>query len=359
MRSIHPVITAKIAVIIIWIYEHPDWPRVTWNTEALSLELADLAYCQGRLLGRMERLGFRHRQEARLDTFTQDVVTTSAIEGENLNPEEVRLSVARHLGIDQPGLVLPTSRAIEGVVEMTLDAIQSAHQPLTLERLFGWHAALFPTGYSGIHRITVAAWRTNASGPMHIVFGPLGRERVHFEAPSAEKLDTEMSLFLQWFNQSDTLNPILEAAIAHRWFVTIHPFEDGNGRIARAISDMALARSPDITDWLRWVMGCMQRAIHQAETVLEHVLFKASLWESISHCSINERQRLIINCLLDPNFEGHLNTSKYAKLAKCSKDTALRDIQELKHRGILLQNKEGGRSTSYRLTNDPSSIVCP
>lgn len=374
-----------------WIYEHSDWPQFQWDLMAIGQALADIAYRHGRLLGRMEQLGLFQQQEARLDTFTEDVMMSSAIEGEALDSAEVRSSVARRLGMDQQGVMLPVSRAVEGIVEMTLDAIQTPHSPLTAERLFAWHAALFPTGYSGVHRITVAHWRSESSVPMQIISGPIGRERGHFEAPSANTLEKEMQAFLTWFNQNDSINPILRAAIAHLWFVTIHPFEDGNGRIARAISDMALARldgapnhfysfskqllserqgyynaleqqqsaNLDITAWLLWVLGCLGRAIDQSEHVLKRVLFKAKLWDRINQGPVNERQRLVINRLLEENFFGQLNTSKYAKFAKCSKDTALRDIQELKARHILLQNAEGGRSTSYRLTDDPSAIVCP
>jgi len=332
------------------------------------------------LLGRMEGLGFELKREASLSTLTSDVVKSSAIEGENLNPEEVRSSIARRLGIDIAGLI-PTSRDVEGIVEMMLDATQQFAKPLTKDRLSDWHAALFPTGRSGMHRITVGGWRKVEAGPMQVISGPIGKEKVHFEAPAAERLEKEMEALLAWLVGEDDTDPVIRAGIAHLWFVTIHPFEDGNGRIARAIGDLALARAdgtpdrfyslssqieaerkryygqleaqqratPDITDWLSWFLDCLGRAIRNAETTLGNVLFKAQLWDMINQKPVNDRQRLIINRMLEDDFEGFMNTSKYAKLAKCSNDTALRDIQQLKERGIFIQNPGGGRSTSYRL----------
>ncbi|TBR41567.1 Fic family protein [Marinomonas agarivorans] len=363
-----------------WIYEHQNWPNFTWNAEALASKLGDIRYRQGHLLGKMKGLGFELAQEAALDMLTSDVVKSSAIEGENLEPKEVRSSIARRLGIHIAGLI-PTSRDVEGVVEMMLDATQKCSKPLTKARLFDWHAALFPTGRSGMYKITVGAWRTVEAGPMQVVSGPIGNEKVHFEAPTAERLEKEMETFLTWLAHEDNTDPVIRAGIAHLWFVTIHPFEDGNGRIARAIGDMALARAdgtsdrfyslssqieaerkhyydrlaaqqcatPDITEWLSWFLDCLGRAISSAETTLGHVLFKAQLWQRINQKPTNDRQRLIINRMLEESFEGFMNTSKYAKLAKCSNDTALRDIQELKSRGIFIQNTSGGRSTSYRL----------
>lgn len=363
-----------------WIHEHQDWPNFTWCTDTLASKLADIRHRQGRLLGRMEGLGFKLKREASLTTLTNDVVKSSAIEGEKLNPEEVRSSIARRLGIDIAGLI-PASRDVEGIVEMMLDATQQFAKPLTKDRLFDWHAALFPTGRSGMHKITVGGWRTVEAGPMQVVSGPIGKEKMHFEAPAAERLEKEMEVFLAWLAGEDDTDPVIRAGIAHLWFVTIHPFEDGNGRIARAIGDMALARAdgttdrfyslsshfeaerkqyydqleaqqratPDITDWLSWFLDCLGRAISNAETTLGNVLFKAQLWEIINQKPVNDRQRLIINRMLEVDFEGFMNTSKYAKLAKCSNDTALRDIQQLKERGIFIQNPGGGRSTSYRL----------
>jgi Fic family protein len=365
-----------------WIHEHQNWPNFSWNAEALASKLADIRHRQGRLLGQMEGLGFELKREASLNTLTSDVVKSSAIEGDNLNPEEVRSSIARRLGMDIAGLV-PAGRDVEGIVEMMLDATQQFSQSLTKDRLFGWHAALFPIGRSGMHKITVGDWRSVDAAPMQVISGPVGKETIHFEAPNADRVEQEMNNFLKWFDGKDATDPVIKAGIAHFWFVTIHPFEDGNGRIARAIGDMALARAdgtqnrfyslssqieserkdyynelerqqrstPDITSWLLWFLECLGRAIGNAETALGNVLFKAQLWNKINQWPVNDRQRLIINRMLEDNFEGHMNTSKYAKLAKCSNDTALRDIQELKERSIFIQNPGGGRSTSYRLPN--------
>lgn len=363
-----------------WIHERQCWSNFTWDAKTLASKLADIRHRQGRLLGRMEGLGFELKREATLGTITNDVVKSSAIEGESLNPEEVRSSIARRLGINIAGLI-PASRDVEGIVEMMLDATQQFSKPLTKDRLFDWHAALFPTGRSGMHKITVGGWRTVEAGPMQVVSGPVGKEKVHFEAPAAERVDQEMDAFLAWLAGKDNTDPVIRAGIAHLWFITIHPFEDGNGRIARAIGDMILARADgtpdrfyslssqieaerkqyydqleaqqrstsDITDWLSWFLDCLGRAICNAETTLGNVLFKAQLWDMINQQRVNDRQRLIINRMLEDDFEGFMNTSKYAKLVKCSNDTALRDIQDLKERGIFVQNPSGGRSTSYRL----------
>jgi len=370
----------------IYIHEQTGWPEFTWDADSLASALAAVRHKQGRLLGRMESLGFDLRAEAGLAVLTSDVVKSSAIEGEKLDPEQVRSSIARRLGLSIAGLP-KAGREVEGVVEMMLDATRNFKKPLTTQRLFGWHASLFPTGRSGVSRITVGAWRTSKSGPMQVVSGPMGREKVHFEAPDAERLEPEMAGFLKWFNTPPATDPVVKAAIAHFWFVTIHPFEDGNGRIARAIADMALARAdgtPDrfysmssqieaerkqyylsleaaqrgdvnITRWLEWFLGCLDRAIDGADGTLGAVLHKARLWQRINLRPVNDRQRLVINRMLN-GFEGFLSTSKYAKLAKCSTDTALRDIRELLERRILVQNAGGGRSTSYRL-GDSESVV--
>ena len=367
-----------------YIHEHPDWPNLKWQDARLSSLLADVRHRQGRLLGKMEGLGFRLRAEATLTTLTADVIKSSAIEGKQLDAEQVRSSIARRLGMDVGGAA-PSSRDVEGVVEMMLDATQKHTEPLTAERLFGWHASLFPTGRSGMQRITVGAWRPLEAGPMQVVSGPMGKERVHFEAPSADRLGNEMAAFLEWFGNGSGIDPVLKAGVAHFWFVTIHPFEDGNGRIGRAIADMALAGAEgtperfysmsaqieaerkqyydilercqrggtDITLWLEWFLGCLGRAVDGAESNLAGILRKAKLWEQINQEPVNERQRKVINRQLD-GFEGKLSTSKYAKLAKCSGDTALRDIKSLLDRGILVQDEAGGRSTSYRLA-DPGS----
>jgi Fic family protein len=368
-----------------YIHESSAWPKLEWDGNKLTAALADLRHKQGRLLGKMEALGFELRSEATLTVLTTDVVTSSAIEGEMLNPEEVRSSIARRLGLDVAGLS-KASRDVEGIVEMMLDATRNFEAPLTKVRLFDWHASLFPTGRHGMTRIAVGQWRPKEAGPMQVVSGPFGHERVHFEAPDADRLESEMSKFIDWFNAPPSMDPVLKAGIAHFWFVTIHPFEDGNGRIARAIADMALARADgtkdrfysmssqiaaerkgyyqeleaaqrgdvDITSWLAWFLDCLGHAIDGAEHGLAAVLNKAQLWQRINRRPVNDRQRLVINRLLD-GFSGFLTTSKYGKLAKCSSDTALRDIRELLDRGILVQNPGGGRSTSYRLA-EPENI---
>lgn len=366
-----------------WIHENKDWPRFHWNDKRLGAKLADIRYSQGRLLGRMEGLGFDLAREANLNTLTNDAVNSSAIEGQNLTHEEVRSSIARRLGINITGLIPTTSRNVEGIVEVLLDATQASTKSLTKKRLFDWHSALFPTGRSGMHSIIVGDWRDDNEGPMQIVSGPIGYEKVHFQAPSAERLNKEMTKFLTWFaNHQDIIDPVLKAGIAHLWFVTIHPFEDGNGRIARAIADMALSRADntpnrfyslssqfeferkdyynqlerqqrgtvEITTWLEWFLDCLGRAIYSADEKLSHIIFKAQLWNKINKNPVNERQRLIINHMLEDDFKGHMNTSKYAKLTKCSNDTALRDIQDLKGREIFIQNDGKGRNVSYHLT---------
>jgi len=378
------IFSANDATNMSYIHENPDWPNLAWNEAKLSPLLADVRHREGRLLGKMEGLGFRLRAEANLTTLTADVMKSSAIEGLQLDAGQVRSSIARRLGLDVGGTA-PSSRDVDGVVEMMLDATQRYAEPLTSERLFGWHASLFPTGRSGMQRITVGAWRPLEAGPMQVVSGPMGREQVHFEAPSADRLDHEMAAFLDWFGDDSGVDPVLRAGIAHFRFVTIHPFEDGNGRIGRAIVDMALARAEgtserfysmsaqieaerkqyydilercqrgrtDITLWLEWFLACLGRAVDGAESNLASILRKAKLWEQINLDPVNERQRKVINRLLD-GFEGKLSTSNYAKLAKCSGDTALRDIKILLDRGILAQEGGGGRSTSYRLTEPPA-----
>jgi Fic family protein len=329
----------------------------------------------------MEVLGFKARQEAVLKTLTEDVLKSSEIEGDRLDPDQVRSSIARRLGMDIGGLK-PADRNVEGVVEMMLDATRRYDEPLSADRLFAWHASLFPTGRSGMNRIRVGEWRDDSSGPMQVISGPMGKERVHFEAPLAAQLDSEMNRFLDWFNGSSENDWVVKAGLAHLWFVTIHPFDDGNGRIARAIADNALARSErssqrfysmsaqirqesaayyeilertqkgtlDVTPWMNWFLGCLGRAIEGAQTTLGTVLSKARFWEAVGDFPINERQRRVLNRLLD-GFEGKLTTKKWAKLAKSSHDTALRDIASLVERGILVRNPEGGRSTSYALAN--------
>ncbi len=364
-----------------YIHERRGWPRFRWDDSALAERLAVVRHRQGRLVGRMEALGFPLQSQATLETLTEDVVTTSAIEGEDLDRRQVRSSLARRLGIDI-GALVRADRHVEGIVEVMLDATQQHAKPLTAARLFGWHAALFPTGRSGITRITVGGWRRDKTGPMQVVSGRPGKERVHFEAPAAPRLAAEMKAFLAWFNGESGIDPVLKAGLAHLWFVTIHPFDDGNGRIARAIADMALARSErspqrfysmsaqireersayyailettqkadvDVTRWLDWFLGCLDRAFDGAETILASVLRKARFWRRNTSTDLNERQRKMLNRLHD-DFEGKLTSSKWAKIAKCSTDTALRDIADLVARGILAKDAAGGRSTSYRLTD--------
>ena len=373
----------------IYIHEHPDWPRLHWQAEGLLDRLAAVRHRQGRLTGRMEALGFGLQREASLDTLTEDVVKTSEIEGESLDATVVRSSVARRLGIDIGGLSR-TDRNVEGIVELMLDATGNYADPLTADRLFGWQAALFPTGRSGLRRITTGGWRDDAGGPMQVLSGPIGRERVHFEAPPAARVAQEMQAFLAWFNTPSEIDEVIKAGLSHFWFITIHPFDDGNGRIARAIADMALARSegsplrfystssqiqrergeyyrilersqkgtPDVSEWMNWFVACLGRAIENAEKAVAGVVEKAQFWDRIASTPPNERQRLVINQLLD-DFQGKLTTSRWARIARCSQDTALRDIAVLVERGVLVRNPGGGRSTSYGLRNADTVVEPP
>ncbi|MBI4406188.1 MAG: Fic family protein [Deltaproteobacteria bacterium] len=362
-----------------YIHELKKWPEFTWSQERLADQLAAVRHRQGRLIGRMEGLGFQLRAEAVLQSLTEEVLKSSEIEGEQLNRDQVRSSLARRLGMDI-GALTHADRNVEGVVEMMLDATQKFDAPITTERLFGWHAALFSTGRSGMTKIRAGRWRDESSGPMQVVSGPIGRQRVHFQAPDADRVAGEMRAFLAWFNGKRPIDSVLKAGLAHLWFVTIHPFDDGNGRIARAIADLALARSEsspqrfysmsaqicserksyytilestqksnlDITDWLEWFLGCLGRAFEGTETVLASVLKKAEFWEKHGGESFNDRQRKLLNRLLD-GFEGKLTSTKWATIGKCSQDTAGRDIEDLVKRGILMKNSGGGRSTSYSL----------
>lgn len=364
-----------------YIHQHKHWPEFTWDNEALVSLLTKVRYKQGRLKGYMEMLGFSMRNETTLQTLTLDVLKSTEIEGEFLNSEQVRSSIARHLGMDIAGLV-PADRDVEGVVEMMLDATQNFNQKLNKNRLFDWHSALFPTGKSGMHKITVGNWRDNEKGPMQVVSGALGKEKVHYEAPDGDSLNDEMKEFLKWFNATHNLDHVLKSAIAHLWFVTVHPFDDGNGRMARAIADMLLAKGDedaqrfysmsaqiriertkyydilektqkgnlDITEWLTWYLNCLDRALNTTDKRIQNVLKKTRFWDVNAQTVINERQRLMINKLFD-GFEGKLTSSKWAKITKCSADTALRDIQDLIQKNILLKEEGGGRSTSYTLTN--------
>jgi len=362
-----------------YIYQLKDWPYFTWNTETILVRLGEVRHRQGRILGLMSSAGFKLQESAVLDTLTLDVTKSSEIEGVTLNTDQVRSSIARRLGIELAGAV-PTDRNVDGVVEMMLDATQKYTDELTSDRLFDWHAALFPTGRSGMHKITVAAWRTPEAGPMQVVSGAMGKEKIHFEAPEAKLLSTEMDSFLNWFNAEPTTDTVLKAAIAHLWFVTIHPFDDGNGRITRAITDMQLARADgtsqrfysmsaqilrekaayyemleqtqkgdlDITHWLSWFLDCLFHAMDYTEETLSAIANRAQFWEKNREIALNSRQQFMVGVLLD-EFYGKLTTTKWAKMTKSSPDTALRDIQDLIEKGLLEKEPGGGRNTTYSL----------
>lgn len=363
-----------------YIYQLKGWPAFEWDQEKLAGLLAELRFHQGRLMGRMEGLGFALQEEASLQTLTLDVLKSSEIEGEILNPDEVRSSIARRLGMDIGGLVA-SDRNVEGVVEMMLDATQQYKNELSRERLFSWHALLFPTGRSGMHKIVTGAWRNNSKDdPMQVISGAMGKEKVHYQASDADRVDDEMKAFCDWFNSADNIDPVLKAAIAHLWFVTVHPFDDGNGRIARAITDLQLARADhnhqrfysmsaqirkernayynilertqqntlNITNWLVWFMECLQRALTATADILEGVMIKANFWEQHKETIFNNRQVMMLNKLLD-GIDGKLTSSKWAKMAKCSSDTAIRDINDLVEKEVLVKEAAGGRSTNYLL----------
>ncbi len=359
-----------------YIYEYKNWTDFTWNDKAINAVFGEVRLLQGKIIGQMNALGFSEKEDATLTALTLDVVKSSEIEGELLNYEQVRSSIARRLGINTAGLV-PSSRHIEGIVEMMLDATQRHNFPLTQKRLFGWHASLFPTEHSGPYKIEVGKYRTSE---MQVVSGAMGKEKVHYIAVQPNLVQSEMGKFLDWFNNDNSLDSVLKAAIAHFWFIIIHPFDDGNGRIGRAITDMLLARaegsgerfysmsnqilierkryydvlqkvqhsSSDITEWLEWFLYCLKNAMLATENTAQRILRKANFWKLYEHTPINERQRLMLNKLLD-GFDGKLQTSKWAKITKTSTDTSLRDIKDLIEKGILIQTKEGGRSVNYEL----------
>lgn len=362
-----------------YIWERARWPGMTYDAGELTVPLATVRHVQGRLLGRMESLGFRLREEAWLQTLTQDVLKTSEIEGERLDAHQVRSSIARRLGMDI-GALAPVDRHVEGIVEVMLDATRNCAKPLTVKRLHAWHGALFPTGRSGMAKIRVAKWRDDAQGPMQVISGPVGKEKVHFQAPPADRLSDEVHSFLMWFENFESgLDGVIKAGLAHLWLVTLHPFDDGNGRIARAVGDMALARSEqthqrfyslssqiqlersdyydilektqkgdlDVTAWLLWFLACLQRAIGKADETLSSVVQKARFWDQFADTRLNERQVKVLNRMLD-GFEGNLTTSKWAKLTKCSQDTAYRDILALVELEAL-KSEGAGRSTHYVL----------
>ena len=362
-----------------FIHQLDNWPSFTWRLDEFINLLSETRNKQGRILGRMESLGFDLRNEATLETLTLDILKSTEIEGEYLNPAQVRSSIARKLGMEIAGSI-ESDRNVDGIVEMMLDATQNYLKPLTAERLFNWHAALFPTGRSGMYKITVADWRTDSTGPMQVVSGSMGKEKVHFQAPDSSLLASEMNRFLKWFNTNPEIDLILKAAVAHLWFVTIHPFDDGNGRIGRALTDMLLAQSDkssqrfysmsaqirierkqyyeilektqrgdlDITDWVKWFLNCLTHALISTDTILNRILHKADFWNKHAKTLMNERQKKLLNKILD-GFEGKLTSSKWAKIAKCSKDTAIRDINDLIDKDILKKMEAGGRSTYYEL----------
>jgi Fic family protein len=362
-----------------YIYNNQNWPIFEWNSEKLLPLLSYVRNRQGRLIGKMGALGFELRNEANLEILTQEIIKSTEIEGEFLDREQVRSSIARRLGLDLSVLVF-SERNVDGIVDLMVDATKHYDKELNKERLFSWHAALFPTAQSGMYKIIAGNWRNDSTGPMQVVSGALGKEKVHFQAPAAAQLENEMRIFFDWFNLDQNTDLVLKSAIAHLWFVTLHPFEDGNGRISRALSDMLLARSDeqsyrfysmstqirkernsyynilektqksglDITSWLEWFLNCLLHSIENSEMLLEKIIHKHSFWLKHAGVNINDRQRKILNMLME-NFEGVLNTTKWAKIAKCSQDTALRDIQDLIEKGILVKSILGGRSTNYEL----------
>jgi len=362
-----------------YIYNNPNWPNFEWNSEKLLPLLSLVRNKQGLLIGKMSVLGFDLRNEANLQILTQEIVKSTEIEGEILDKEQVRSSVARRLGLEISGLV-NSERNVDGIVDLMLDAITNYDKELSKERLFSWHASLFPEGRSGMYNIKAGSWRDDSTGPMQVVSGALGKEKVHYQAPPAETLEKEMQQFIRWFNLNQKEDFVLKAAVAHLWFVTVHPFEDGNGRISRALSDMLLARSDEqtnrfysmstqirkernsyyeilektqkgameITNWLEWFLNCLLHSIENSEKLLEKIMFKHSFWIKHTGLTINDRQRKVLNLLMD-DFEGALSTTKWAKIGKCSQDTALRDIQDLMEKGILMKSPQGGRSTNYEL----------
>jgi len=363
-----------------YIWQNDGWPDFRWNADALLEPLSRLSRLHGQLYGRMSMLGFDDKSRKCLTTMTDDLISSSEIEGVKLNAASVRSSIARRLGIEDAGLSAE-DHYVEGLVNVMLDAVTGCHEPLTDERMFGWHAALFPTGYSGMYRIAVGKWRSGDE-PMQVVSGAFGKEKVHYEAPPSADVPAEMKRFVDWYN-SAAHTPYIMAAIAHLWFVTVHPFDDGNGRIGRTLTDMLLARldggnaryysmsaeisrqkksyyevlektqkgNLDITEWMLWFFTCLENAITRATAAIESALGKASFWDRFSDITVNERQRKVLNRMLD-GFTGKLTTSKWAKICSCSQDTALRDINDLIEKGMLRDSGEGGRSANYLLPPD-------
>ncbi|MEP7197197.1 MAG: Fic family protein [Saprospiraceae bacterium] len=362
-----------------YIYQNNSWPNFIWSNDIIFPFLSKVRNLQGRLIGKMENLGFDLKNEALLETLTLDVLKSTEIEGEFLSAQQVRSSIAKRLGMDLGGLIA-SDRNVDGMVDLMIDATRNFNTPLTQERLFEWHSSLFPTTRSNMYKIVVGSWRNDFKGPIQVISGSIGKENVHFQAPESSKVSKEMEVFIEWFNSNDTIEPVIKAAIGHLWFVTIHPFEDGNGRITRALTDMLLARSDsssqrfysmsaqirlerksyykilestqkggmDITEWILWFLYCLINSLHSTDSLLAKVLSKASFWKNNAKTILNYRQQIMINKLLD-EFDGKLTTSKWSKITKCSQDTALRDIHDLLSKNILKKQASGGRSTHYEL----------
>jgi Fic family protein len=385
MRRIIAIFDAYLAEINnMYLYNNQNWPIFEWNSEKLLPLISYVRNRQGRLIGKMGALGFELRNEANLEILTLEIIKSTEIEGEIIDREQVRSSIARRLGLEIPGLVY-SDRNVDGIVDLMVDATKNFDKELNKERLISWHAALIPTGQSGLYKIITGNWRDDSTGPMQVVSGAMGKEKVHFQAPPAAQIENEMRIFLDWFNLEQNTDLVLKAAIAHLWFVTIHPFEDGNGRISRALSEMLLARSDeqsyrfysmsaqirkernsyydilektqktglDITNWIEWFLNCLLHAIENSDILLEKIIYKHSFWLQHSGVNLNDRQRKILNLLMD-DFEGVLNTTKWAKIGKCSQDTALRDIQDLMEKGIMVKSLQGGRSTNYEMKTESS-----
>jgi Fic family protein len=370
-----------------YIYEYPEWPQFTWNNNDLITLVASVKNAQGKLIGKMSNLGFELIKQANLEIMTQEVLKSSEIEGEFLDNSKVRSSICRRLGLEMPGIIT-SDKNVDGIVDMMIDATQNFNSELSKERLCGWHSSLFPNGFSGLYKISAGQFRDDSKGPMQVVSGGFGKEKVHYQAPNANLLNIEMDIFLNWFNTMQDIDLTVKSGIAHLWFVTLHPFDDGNGRIARALSDMLLTKSDnqiyrfysmssqilkerkgyyeilektqkgnlDITNWLQWFLNCLLNALNSSETILSKIIFKHNFWHKNAFKIENERQSKIINMLID-GFEGKLNTTKYAKICKCSQDTALRDIQCLISKNILIKLPGGGRSTSYELNLPENDII--
>ncbi len=367
-----------------YIWQTKSWPDLKWDSAKLLKPLGNIRFSQGALLTQIKELGFDIQQTARADVLVEEALKTSAIEGEKLDPDAVRSSVGRRLGLPDAGLKEIRDQKVEGLVEILLDATANYSKKITMERIWSWHAALFPIGYSGMVKISVGQWRNDSKGPMQVISGPIGQEKVHFEAPPTKKLDKEMQIFISWINEKSQLDGIIRAGIAHIWFVTIHPFDDGNGRIARALKEMFLARDEnnpkrfyslssqimaerneyyevlkatqsgtgDITEWLKWFLECMNRAILNSNILLNKIMIKARVWQGFAQIRLNERQIKVINRLLDAGaggFEGGLKNKKYMGIAHTSRATAQRELADLVNKGILIKMPGGGRSVSYDL----------